>query len=154
MSNMRMWDKCSENIKRDLLFRVGVRDPRDEVLPTTISVSLTLWGEYVPIALRLNEEDCKIKFVPPAFVKAFQEGHQMMKHAEALRFDDLEDQEVDDLEDQVHRQEMRHKLLTEWWRQNEVLLVCMCDEASGSSALLALRKTPMSVRYYEAPATK
>jgi len=30
----------------------------------------------------------------------------------------------------------------------------MCDEASGSAGLLALRKTPVSMRYYLAPATK
>ena len=45
-------------------------------------------------------------------------------------------------------------MLSDWWRQNEVLLVCLCDEASGSSALLAVRKTPMSVRLYEARATQ
>ena len=30
--------------------------------------------------------------------------------------------------------------------------MCFCDEASGSSALLAVRKTPISVRHYEAGA--
>ena len=44
------------------------------------------------------------------------------------------------------------KLLREWWGQHEVFLVRMYDEASESSALLAVRKTPVSVRYYEAGA--
>jgi hypothetical protein len=154
MRAMRLWDKCSDSVKRQLLLKVGVRDPRDEVLPTTTCLSLSLWGEYVPIGLRTYEDACKIKFVQPAFVQAFEDGHEVMKRAEAIQFDDLDDNEVTQLEDQVQRQEMRHKLLTDWWSQNDVLLVCMCDEASGSVGLLALRKTPPSVRYYEASATK
>ena len=55
MSNMRFWGKCSDTVKRDLLLKLGVRDPRDEVLPCTTSLSLTMWGEYLPIGLRLNE---------------------------------------------------------------------------------------------------
>ena len=54
-----------------------------------------------------------------------------------------------EIEDQCRRQEMRQKLLRDWWAQHEVLLVSLCDEASGSSALLALRKEPVSVRLYE-----
>ena len=146
MSDLRLWDKCSDKVKRDLLCMVGVGDPRDEVLPTTTSVRLTLWGEYVPIGLRLEER--KFKFVPPAFVKAFEDGHAMMKRAEAGEFRST----FADLEDQAQRQQVRQTLLTEWWDKNEVLLVCMCDEASGTSALLALRKTPISARYYEAGA--
>ena len=42
MSKMRLWDKCNEATKRDLLKKVGVRDPRDEVLPSSASVSLTM----------------------------------------------------------------------------------------------------------------
>ena len=52
-------------------------------------------------------------------------------------------------EDQAHRQDGRLSLLKDWWNQNEVLLLCLCDEASNSSALLAVRKTPLSVRFYE-----
>ena len=101
----------------------------------------------MPIVLSLGEE-CKFKFVPPAFMKAFEDGVEMMKIAETgditLSFADIEDQ--------VHRQDVRQKLLSDWWSQNAVLLVCLCDEASASSALLAVRKTPISVRYYEAGA--
>ena len=154
MRAMRLWDKCSDSVKRQLLLKVGVRDPRDEVLPTTTSLSLSMWGEYVPLGLRTYEDACKIKFVQPAFVQAFEDGLEVMKRAEAIEFEDLDDDEVTQLEDQVQRQEMRHKLLTDWWGQNDLLLVCMCDEASGSVGLLALRKTPPSVRYYEASATK
>ena len=147
MRKMRMWDKCTESVKRDLLYKVGVRDPRDEVLPRTTSVTLTSWGEYVPIGLSLGEE-CKFKFVPPAFAKAFEDGVEMMRKVGAgeltLSFDTIEDQ--------AHRQDVRQKLLSDWWSQNEVLLVCLCDEASASAALLVVRKTPISVRYYEAGA--
>jgi len=105
MSTMRFWDKCTETVKRGLLWKVGVRDPRDEELPTTTSVSLTLWGEYVPIGLRLNEVDCKIKFVPPAFVNAFEGGIEMIKRAEAANLDEYDS--YDDLEDAIARQEFR-----------------------------------------------
>ena len=146
MSNMRLWDRISEGVKRDLLFKLGVRDPRDEVLPTTASLSLTMWGEYVPIGLRPTEEcEYKYKFVSPFFVRAFVDGFEMMRKVEAnellMNFAELEVQS--------HRQDVRQKLLKDWWHQHEVLLVCCCDEASGSSALLALRKAPISVRFYE-----
>ena len=109
MSNMRFWDKCSDNVKRDLLCKVGVRDPRDEVLPTTTSARLTLWGELVPIGLRLKEE-CKFKFVPLAFVQAFEDGHEMMKRAEAGEFSS----NSAEIESQAQRRDVRQKLLTEW----------------------------------------
>ena len=35
MKSMRWWDKCSESLKREILLKVGVRDPRDEVLTDT-----------------------------------------------------------------------------------------------------------------------
>ena len=148
MRGLRFWDKFSEVVKRDLLFKVGVRDPREEVLPTTLSVRLIARGEYLPICLRYSEE-CKCKFVPPAFAQAFEVGHATILRAEAGEFSIS----FAELENQVQRQEFRQNLLKEWWGQNEVLLVCMCDEASGSAGLLALRKTPMSVRYYLALAT-
>ena len=134
-------------MKRGLLCKVGVRDPRDEVLPNPTSVRVTLWGEYVPIGLRLGEES-KHKFVPPAFVKAFEDGAELMRKME-VRETTLK---YADIEEQSHRQDVRQKLLVDWWSQTEVLLVCLCDEASASSALLAVRKTPISVRYYEAGA--
>ena len=145
MSNMRLWDKCSEGVKRDLLFKLGVMDPRDEVLPTTMSLSLTMWGEYLPIGLRLSE-DRNFKFVQPAFVNAFEEGDETVSKVMANEYNESSFQ---NLEDAVFRQEVRQKLLKEWWGQHELLVVCLCDEASGSSGLLALRKTPMSVRFYE-----
>ena len=124
MRSMRLWDKCTDRVKRDLLCAVGLRDPRSEVLPSTASTTLTLWGEYLPHGLSLGEET-KHTFVPPAFVKALEEAHGLRQH-------------------------VRQKLLTDWWSQTEVLLVCLCDEASASSSLLAVRKTPVSLRYYEA----
>ena len=144
MSNLRLWDKCSESVKRDLLMKLGVGDPRDEVLPSSAPVSLTMWGEYVGIGLRLGEQR-PYKFVSPFFVKAFEDGFDLMQKAEegefALNFAELEDETL--------AQDVRQRLLQEWWAQHEVLLVCLCDEASGSSGLLALRKTPVSVRFYE-----
>ena len=148
MRVLRFWDKIGEVVKRDLLKKVGVGDPREKVLPTTPSVSLTAWGEYLPLGLRYSEEG-QCKFVPPAFVQAFEAGQATILRAEAGDFS----MSFAELEDQAQRQEYRQKLLKNWWGQNEVLLVCMCDEASGSVGLLALRTTPMSVRFYLAPAT-
>ena len=98
MSNMRLWDKCSEGVKRDLLLKLGVRDPRDEVLPSSAPVTLTMWGEYVGIGLRLSE-DRPYKFVSPVFVEAFEFGFDLMKAVEAgedtqkgiLNFGEIED---------------------------------------------------------------
>ena len=52
MKVLKYWDKITEVVKRDLLKKVGVRDPREEVLPRTLSVRLTAWGEYLPLGLR------------------------------------------------------------------------------------------------------
>ena len=94
MRVLRFWDKLSEVVKRGLFFKVGVRDPREDVLPTTLSVRLTAWGEYLPIGLRYSEE-CKCKFVPPAFAQAFEVGHATILRAEAgefsISFAELED---------------------------------------------------------------
>ena len=145
MRNMKFWDKCSEAVKRDLLKKLGVRDPRDEVLPFSGPVSLTMWGEYMEIGLRLDEGR-PYKFVSPFFVKAFEDVFDLMQKAEAGEFS----LNFAELEEQSHLQDVRGKLLQDWWDQHEVLLVCLCDEASGCSGLLALRKTPVSVRFYEA----
>ena len=142
MTAMRYWDKCSEQLKRQLLHKAGVRDPRDEVLPSTASVRLTMWGEYLPYGLGLDE-GCKCKFVQPAFVKALGDADELQA---------FEDLNLDEVADFDKRQRLRYDLLEGWWVQNEVLLVCVCDEASASSALLAVRKTPPSLRYYEAGA--
>ena len=56
---------------------------------------------------------------------------------------------LEEFEAESYRQKMRQDLLKLWWCMHEVLLVCLCDEASGSSALLAVRKDPVSVRFYE-----
>ncbi len=149
MRNMRYWDKTSEAVKRGLLLKVGVRDPRDEELQSHASGLLTMWGEFLPTGLSLDE-GLKVKFVPPAFVKAWDEAHEVLKRAEA---GDIT-MSFAGLEEVAQRQEFRQKLLRAWRDQSEVFLVCMCDEASATSSLLAVRKTPMSVRYYEAPATK
>ena len=148
MRTMRMWDKCSDSVKRDMLSMVGVRDPRDEVLPSTPAFMLTLWGEYVPIGLRFNEAlgGVPLRFVQLAFVKAFAEAAELMGKVKA----GAAPVSFAEVERQVHRQGVRERLLKEWWNQNEVLLLCLCDEASNSSALLAVRKTPPSVRFYEA----
>ena len=121
MSAMRIWDKCNEQMKRELLHKAGVRDPRDEVLPTTASVRLAMWGEYMPYGLKLGE-DCKCKFVPPAFVKAYGDYDELQDKIEAgeITMSYAEIEEVD------KRQGARFTLLQEWWRHNEVLLVCVC----------------------------
>ena len=85
MRVLRFWDKIGEVVKRDLLKKVGVGDPREKVLPTTPSVSLTAWGEYLPLGLRYSEEG-QCKFVPPAFVQAFEEGQATILRAEAGDF--------------------------------------------------------------------
>ena len=54
----------------------------------------------------------------------------------------------DEIEDQSRRQDVRTRLLREWWSKHEVLLVCLVDKASGSLGLLAVRKEPVSVRFY------
>ena len=143
MRTMRLWDKCSESVKREILSKVGVRDPRDEVLASTPAFMLTMWGEYVPIGLRFNE--VPMMFAQLAFARALADGADLMAKVEAgtagLTFAKIEDQ--------ARRQGVRERLLRAWWNQNEVLLLCLCDEASSSSALLAVRKTPSSVRFYE-----
>ena len=144
MRNMRLWDKCSEGVKRDLLLKLGVRDPRDEVLPSEGPVVLTAWGEYMEIGLRLDEKR-PYKFVSPFFIEAFEFGFDLMQTVESGEYP----LSFGEIEDQCRRQEMRQKLLRDWWAQHEVLLVSLCDEASGSLALLALRKEPVSVRLYE-----
>ena len=80
MRGMRLWDKCTEAVKRDLLLKVGVRDPRDEVLPSSALVTLTAWGEYVSIGSRLGA-DSPYKFVSAFFVKAFEDGFACVQKA-------------------------------------------------------------------------
>ena len=55
MRNLKFWDKWSEACKRTVLRNLGVRDPRDEVLPWTPCLNLAMWGEYLPLGLRLND---------------------------------------------------------------------------------------------------
>ena len=148
MSIMKMWGKMSEASKRDLLRSIGVRDPRDEVLPDTATWKLTMWGEYVPMGLRLSHE-AKLRFVHPGFVKAFHDGAEVLENLLETAEGDEEPDNFLELEDLAHRQDVRHRLLQGWWAQSEVLLVCICDEASSSAALLAVRKAPISVRLYE-----
>ena len=153
MSNMRLWDKCTEAVKRDLLMKVGVRDPRDEVLPSSASVSLTMWGEYVGIGLRLSE-DIRYKFVSPFFAEALEFGAELAEAVEAGEDHQKELLSFGEIEDQSRRQDVRARLLREWWSKHEVLLVCLVDKASGSLGLLAVRKEPVSVRFYEAGAVR
>ena len=151
--NMRLWGKCTEAVKRDLLLKVGVRDPRDEVLPSSAEVSLTMWGEYVGIGLRLDEE-IPYKFVSPFFAEALQFGADL---AEAVAAGEEQLKELlsfGEIEDQSRRQNVRTRLLREWWSKHEVLLVCIVDKASGSLGLLAVRKEPVSVRFYEVGAAR
>ena len=148
MRNMRMWDKCSEAVKREILLQIGVRDPRDEVLPSTPGFTLTMWGEYVPIGLRFQEEPFgapALKFVQPAFVKELMDGHELLAKVEA----GAAAGSVAEVQGQTHRQHGRQRLLKDWWTENEVLLLCLYDEASNSSALLAVRRNPLSVRFYQ-----
>ena len=144
MRNLRLWDKWNEVVKRDLLKQLGVGDPRAEVLPSTTALRATMWGEYVPIGLKV-EEQTLYHFVQPAFVSALVAGTEVLRKVEAgessLSFAALEEES--------NRQDARVRLLKDWWGQHEVLLVCLCDEASNSAALLALRKNPFSVRFYE-----
>ena len=146
MRDLKKWDKFSDSVKRGLLLQLGVRDPRDEVLPGSACMNLTMWGEYMHVGMRVEEP--KFKFVQPAFVRALEEGAELTKQAVegdfAVTFPEPEER--------ARRQTARHRLLQEWWGEHEVLLVCCCDDVSGCSGLLALRKTPFSARYYEAGA--
>ena len=144
MKNMRLWDKVSDSVKRDLLKQLGVREPRVEVLNRTTEMNVTMWSEYLPIGLKLEGQN-QYHFVQPSFVSALLAGDEVMKKAEegksSLSFAALEEEGV--------RSDGRLQLLQRWWRQHEVLLVCACDEASSSAALLAMRKNPFSMRFYE-----
>ena len=53
--------------------KLGVRDPRDEVLPTSATLRLTMWGEYAVIGLK-HHEHRPYKFVSSFFVQAFGRG--------------------------------------------------------------------------------
>ena len=94
--------------------------------------------------LRSDEEN-KYKFVPPAFVSAFEQAVESMRRVE----ENDSVMSFADLEDLSHRQDVRQKMLEDWWHQSDVLLLCCCDEATASSALFAVRKAPTSVRFYE-----
>ena len=110
MSNMRLWDKCTEAVKRDLLLKVGMRDPRDEVLPSSASVSLTMWGEYVGIGLRLSE-DIRYKFVSPFFVETLEFGAEVAEAVEAGEDLQKELLSFGEIEDRSRRQDVRTRLL-------------------------------------------
>ena len=154
MSIMRMWDKCTDAAKRRLVMNVGVRDPRVEALPCSIDVMLTLWGEYVGMGLRLSEDDTRYKFVSPFFAEALEFGADLAESVEAGEDHPKELLSFGETEDQSRLQDARARLLREWWFKHEVLLVCLVDEASSSLALLAVRKEPVSVRFYEAGAVR
>ena len=85
MSKFRFGDKCSDTVRKDSLRKLGVRDPRDEVLPSTTEFALAMWGEYAQIGLRLNESH-KLKFIQPYFVQAFEAGHDLTKRVEVGEF--------------------------------------------------------------------
>ena len=78
MSPLRLWDKCSDSVKRELLRKIGVRDPRDEALPESPWLSLTMWAEYLPVGSRLDEKP-RARFVQPMFVRAFHEGAEVLE---------------------------------------------------------------------------
>ena len=116
-------------------------DPRAEVSPRTAAVILTMWGEYVGIGLR-HDEHRPYKFVSSFFVQAFEAGSHLMQKAEEHELTLT----VAELTEESHQQGLGQRLLQQWWASHEVLLVCLADVASGSSGLLALRKTPLSIR--------
>ena len=148
MRTFKTWDKITETVKKSVLLSVGVSDPRLEALPRTRTVTLTCWGEYLPIGLGVPEdaEDNTVKFVQPEFVKRLFLDGDLLKRTEAgervVSFKDLE--EV------VRRQDLRLILLKQWWKNCKVLLLVIVSEVNSRSGLLALRKDPMSVRFYEA----
>ena len=78
MRPLKLWDKITDKVKRDMLFQLGVRDPRDEVLPESPSFILTMWGEYMRIGFVLGEKT-PYKFVSSFFVRALVEGSQMLE---------------------------------------------------------------------------
>ena len=105
----------------------------------------------MPFAWRPDEE-IAIKFVPPLFVRVAAEQRQILEarleEAESGRIDEASEL-WDDLEERARRQDVRLKLLEGWWSKHEVLLVGLTDEISNSAGLLALRKQPPSVRFYQ-----
>ena len=107
----------------------------------------------MPFAWRPDEE-IAIKFVPPLFVRVAAEQRQILEarleEAEAGGID-VASELWEDLEERARRQDARLRLLLGWWSKHEVLLVGLTDEISNSAALLALRKQPPSVRFYEVP---
>ena len=148
MRQMRWWDKMSDALKKGILLQIGVSDPRLEALPRTSTVSLTAWGEFLSLGLGIpaDAEDNAVKFVHPDFVRhLFQDG-ESIKRAEAG------DVSVSfaDLEEIAKRQDVRLKMIKHWWEKHEVLLIVMVSEENMRSGLLALRKDPPSVRFYEA----
>ena len=110
MRVMKLWDKCTEALKRELLWKVGVRDPRDEVLPSSASVSLTIWGEYVGIGLKAGE-DRPYKFVSPFFVEALEFGSELVEAVEAGEDHLKALLSFAEIEDQARRQDVREMLL-------------------------------------------
>ena len=148
MSSMRLWDKCTDAAKRRLLMNVGVRDPRDEALPSSAEVMLTLWGEYVGIGFKLTEDDTRYKFVSPFFAEALEFGADLAEPVGAGEDHSKDLLSFGEIEDQIRLQDVRAKLLREWWSRHEVLLVCIFDNQSVTSGLLAVRKAPFSVRFY------
>ena len=55
MRPLKMWGKLSDDVKRVLLKSVGVSDPRIEALPTTPTMRLTAWAEYLRFGLGIPE---------------------------------------------------------------------------------------------------
>ena len=120
------------------------------MLPSSASVSLTIWGEYVGIGLKAGE-DRPYKFVSPFFVEALEFGSGLVEAVAAGEDDSVKALlSFAEIEDQSRKQAVRVRLLKEWLANHEVLVVCFVDEATQSSALLAVRKEPLSVRLYEA----
>ena len=120
-------------------------DPRVEALPKTTTLRLTAWGQYLSTGLQIL--GCKgVRFVPPQFVEMLFLDGLVIKRTEAgervMSFKDLE--EV------VRRQDLRVRCLKHWWEHSQVLLIVVRHPHIDRHALLALRKEPTSVRYYEA----
>ena len=112
-------------------------------------MSLTLWGEYLRYGLKV--EDSKVQFVPPEFMRQCLVADKYLAKGmvEALlEKERVDEAEIEHAEEVMNRHQMRASLLNKWG-ENEALVVCMHDEASGRCGLLVERKMPRTSRYYE-----
>ena len=92
----------------------------------------------------LKVEDSKVQFVPPEFMRQclVADKHLAKGMVDALlEKESVDEAEIEHAEEVMNRHQMRASLLNKWG-ENEALVVCMHDEASGRCGLLVERKMP------------